>query len=96
METLHTILLGPYKYLLRSFIARLSSQQKDEVQAVLSSFNFSGIKVKLGSKLFKYYRSFVGRDFKSLAQCALYLFRSHFTPEERVTWLSLSKVSFVK
>ena len=28
METLHTILLGPYKYLLRSFIGRLQSKEK--------------------------------------------------------------------
>ena len=93
METLHTILLGPFKYLLRSFIGRLTKQQKNEINSILRTFNFSGFEVKLGSKLFKHYRSFVGRDFKCLAQCGLFVFRKHFITEERATWLALSKVS---
>ena len=47
METLHTILLGPYKYLLRLLIPRLSVSEKERVQAILLAFNFSGFTTKL-------------------------------------------------
>ena len=50
VEVLHTILVGPYKYLLRNLIPRLSNQ---EIQSILEDFNFSGFKIKLGSKLVK-------------------------------------------
>lgn len=85
METLHTILLGPYKYLLRKLIGRLSASEKVKIQSVLSSFNFSGFKVKMGTKLFKHYKSFIGRHFKCLAQCALFIFKNVFTPQEKAT-----------
>lgn len=39
VETLNTVLLRPYKYLLRQNV-------RNEVQAMVSSFNFSGISVK--------------------------------------------------
>ena len=42
METLHTILLGPYKYMLRSLMGRLTSAQKEEIQAKIKCFDFSG------------------------------------------------------
>ena len=93
METLHSVLLGPYKYFLRKLIARLSKQQKEEVQAILNAFNFSGFKVKLGAKLFKHHKSFVGRNFKAVAQCGLFVFRDYYTPQEKTVWLALSQVS---
>lgn len=92
VETLHTILLGPYKYLLRRLIPRLSTKQKDQVKACVSAFNFSGFDVKIGEKLCHHYRSFVGRDFKALAQCALFVFRNVFNPTESKVWIALSKV----
>ena len=41
VETLHTVLLGPYKYLLRSLITRMTATQKEELQACLSSYDFT-------------------------------------------------------
>lgn len=93
METLHTLLLGPYKYMLRRLIPRLSPAQKREIEAILASFNFSGIANKLDVKLLKHYKSFVGRNFKSLAQCALFVFRNYFSAAEKDVWTALSKVS---
>ena len=89
VELLHTLLLGPYKYLLRCLMKRLSAKEKEEIRSIVSSFNFSGFKVKLSPKISKYFRSFVGRDFKALAQCALFIFRHHFTENERSVWLAL-------
>ena len=73
-------------------MSRLTSKQRSQVQAVVSAFNFSGFSVKINTSLNNHFRSFVGRDFKALAQCALFIFRDYFTPEEKRAWLALSKV----
>ena len=39
-----------------------------------------------------HYQSFIGRDFKALAQIALFLLTLYMTEQEKVVWLSLSKV----
>ena len=92
METLHTILLGPYKYMLRSLMGRLTSAQKEGIQAKI---DFSGFEAKLGYNLCRHFRSFVGRDFKALAQIALFLLTPYMKPEEKILWLSLSKVHII-
>ncbi len=73
-------------------MSRLSTREKEEIQAVLSAFNFSGFKVKVSNKLIKHYKSFVGRDFKAVAQCALFVFKNYFSNAEKCVWLALSKV----
>ena len=75
-------------------MSRLTTKEKAEVQSVLSAFNFSGFKVKLGTKLTRHFKSFVGRDFKALAQSALFLFKCHFKETEKSVWLALSKASY--
>lgn len=92
METLHTVLLGPYKYLLRALMSRLTTAQKDDLQAHLVTFDFSGLNYKLSYNLTRHFRSFVGRDFKALAQVSLFLLGTYMTPEEKNVWLALSKV----
>lgn len=92
VETLHTILLGPYKYMFRSLMERLKSSEKEEIQARVESFDFSGLDTKLSYNLCRHFRSFVGRDFKALAQCALFLLGAYMTSKEKVLWISLSKV----
>ena len=37
VEVLHTILLGPYKYLLKDFMKQIGKQQKLEILARVSS-----------------------------------------------------------
>ena len=91
-ETLHTLLLGPYKYLLRSFMSKLSPGEKEKISAQILSFDFSGFKMKLSSKVCRHFRSFVGRDFKLLAQIALFIFGPYLSPDEVEVWLALSKV----
>ena len=92
VDVLHTLLLDPYKYLLRFRMARFSSQQRKEVLARINSFNFSGFALRLSRDISKYYKSFVGRDFKTLAQLALFVFPPLLTPSETEVWLALSKV----
>ena len=61
VETLHTILLGPYKYLLRTLMGHLTSAQKDDLHARLATFDFSGLDYKMSYNLIRHFRSFVGR-----------------------------------
>ena len=42
VEVLHTILLGPYKYLLCSLMGHLISAEKEELLARLKTFDYSG------------------------------------------------------
>ncbi len=61
MECLHTLLLGPCKYLLRSTILTLSTKQKEEVLARVRAFNYS---CKLQGNAIRHHQSFVGRGYK--------------------------------
>ena len=92
VEVLHTMLLGPYKYLLKEFMKRMSTDQKKELLAKLETFNYSGIDSKITGNLCYHYKSFVGRDYRSLAQIALHLLGSYFSDSEKAVWLALSKV----
>ena len=64
METLHTVLLGTCKYLLRSFMSKRNKGEKDEILARMSAFNSSGISTKIHGNVCFYYQSLVSRDFK--------------------------------
>ena len=69
---------------------RLSDVKNKQLQAIVSAFNFSGISSKMDNvKIVKHYRSFVGRNYKSLAQCGLFLFRDFFSNAEKHVWIAL-------
>ncbi len=95
VETLHTILLGPYKYLLRTIMGQLSHQQKEEVLARMRAFNYSAFKVRVYGNITRYFGSFVGRDFKAWAQMALFIIGPYLDEDEASVWLSLSKVYYL-
>ena len=92
LETLHTILLGLYKYLLRKLKSKLTVQQKNEVRARIASFPSSGLQYKVTSDVCRYTGSLVGRDFKSLAQMAPFVLIPYVDENEKGVWLALSKV----
>ena len=92
METLHTILLGPFKYLLKSVMRRLTSLQKRQLLARISTFNYSDFKGKVLGNIVSYHRSFVGRDYKAWAQMAPFVMLPYLSEGEREVWISLSKV----
>ena len=76
-------------------MGRLTSTQKEEVQARVESFDFSGFHNKLSYNLCRHFRSFVGRDFKAIAESSLFLLGPYMSPNEKIVWLSLSKVIFL-
>ena len=92
METLHTILLGPYKYLLKVTIPRLSGQEKQEVLAKMRAFNYSGFDGRVFGNVIRHHQSFVGRDYKAWAQMALFIIGNYLSDDQRRVLLSLSKV----
>jgi hypothetical protein len=91
VEVLHTILLGCCKYMLRQFMNDRSANQKKQIMARIKSFPHSGMNCMVSSNI-SYFKSFVGRDFKSLMQMALFVFEPYFNIPEKKCWLLLSKV----
>ena len=71
----------------------LTTAQNDEIQSRLASFDFSGLEYKLSYNLCRHFKSFVGRDFKALAEIALYLLTPYMSSGEKNVWLSLSNMS---
>jgi len=72
---------------------RVSPVQKEEIQARICSLDYSGIEFKLSYNLTRHFKSYVGRDFKAVAQVALHLLTPYMLPHEKTVWFSLSKVS---
>ena len=95
MESLHTIVLGPYKYLLKTTIPTLSAQQKEEVLARIRAFNYSGFDCRLLGNIIHYHKSFVGRDYKAWAQMAMTVIYPYLSNNDKVVWKALSKVSYI-
>ncbi|KAL5499990.1 hypothetical protein EMCRGX_G011474 [Ephydatia muelleri] len=92
LEALHVFLLGIYKYFLRDFMGCLSKREKNEIAGRIAAFNFSGFSHRLSRDITRYYRSFVGRDFKVLAQLSLFIFAPYLTASETEVWFGLSKL----
>ncbi len=92
VECLHTILLGPYKYFTCALFDRLSPAVKNQIQACIRTFNYSGFRSSLSGNICRYHQSFSGRDFKVWAQMCLFIIWDYLEPNEKQVWLNLSKV----
>ena len=92
VECLHTILLGPIKYLFGELMERLTPDQKMKVAARINSFPTSGFTIHLSGSMTKHHKSAHGRDFKPLAQMALFVIWDQLDDQEQPVWLSLCKV----
>lgn len=95
VESLHTILLGPYKYLLKATIPLLSLAEKEEVLARIRSFNYSGFGGRLIGNVVHHHKSFVGRDYKAWAQMALYIIYPYLSDNDKFLWIALSQVAIL-
>ena len=87
----HTILLGPYKYLLKYTLPKLSKQ---EILARIRAFNYSGFRERRNGNVIRHHQSFVGRDYKAWAQMAPYIIFPYLSPGDIAVWLALAKVLY--
>ena len=92
VECLHTILLGVGKYMLRSFMDQRSASEKREILARIAAFSYCGFSTHITGNIAYHYRSFVGRDFKSWLQMAMFIISPFVEQDERICWLLLAKV----
>ena len=67
IEILHTVLLGPVKYVLSATIQSLSQEQKDQLHTKISSTDMSAFPATIRGNITQSYGSYVGRDFMQLA-----------------------------
>ena len=73
-------------------MGRQNSTANAEIQTKIKAINFCGFEAKLSYNICRHYQSFIGRDFKALAQIALFLLTPYMTEQEKVVWLALLKV----
>ena len=74
-------------------MAKLNSQEKLKLRAVIAAFDYSGFDVKIVGNICSHHQSFVGRDYKAFAQMAPFIVYHFVSSEEIRLWLCLSKVS---
>ena len=93
-EILHTILLGPARYLLKATIQSLSQQQKDQLHAKIAALDMSAFPANIRGNITRNYGSYVGRDFKLWLQVAVFVLHNIIPHEKLLAWEYLSEVSF--
>lgn len=93
VEVLHTILLGPYKYLLKTTISQLTPLQKKEVLSRMNAFNYSGFNCRVIGNIIHHHKSFVSFSCKAWAQMALSIMSPYLQDSQKVVWTALGKVS---
>ena len=96
VEVLHTILLGLCKYMLKSFMGSRSSVEKQEILARIASLPPSGLSCRITGNIAYHYQSFVGRDYKSWMQIAVFIVHPYLSENGIRCWHLLSKVHMHK
>lgn len=92
IEILHTILLGPVKYLLSSTIKSLNQHEKDQLHAKISALDMSAFAANIRGNITRNYGSYVGRDFKLWMQVAVFVLQGIIPDENLLIWELLSEV----
>lgn len=92
IEILHTVLLGPVKYLLSSTIKAFSQDEKDKLHARIGSLDMSSFPAKIRGNITRNYGSYVGRDYKLWMQLAVFVLQDIISDEHLLVWELLSEV----
>ena len=92
VEILHTILLGPVKYLVKKTFPNFSAAHKRKVKGKIEAFDFSAFPRRLSSTFIKNYGSSVGRDFKLWAQIAVFILDGFISDRELLVWFYLCEI----
>ena len=92
IEILHTILLGPVKYLLLSTIKSASQQKKEQLHSKIQSMDTSAFAAKIRGNITRNYGSYDWRDFKLWMQVAVFILKDIVPDEQLLVWELLSEV----
>lgn len=95
VEVLHTILLGPCKYLLKTIMPSLTHQNKQEILARLRSFSTSGLSGKMYGNVCDHYGSFVGRDYKAWSEVAPFIWSPYLSEGQKKVLKCYCKVFWI-
>ena len=74
-------------------MSKRKEEEKKQILAKMSTFNYSGFSTKVHGNVCYYYQSFVGRDFKGWMQMALFIISLFLSEEQKKVWILLSKVT---
>ena len=75
-------------------MGKVSTTQKKEIAAKIASFPSSGMSLSLSPGIVHHHQSFVGKDFKALAEMAPFVLWNYLDDKEKKVWLNLSKVRY--
>ena len=92
VEVLHTLLLGPVKYLLAATIKGLTPEEKQKLHVKTAALDMSCLERRIRGNITKTYGSFVGRDFKLWMQVAAFTLQDLISEEHLTVWVALSEV----
>lgn len=102
VEILHTVLLGPVKYAMAEAVGRLKRQPAVTARLIAraNSMDPTGLYRPLqGRQMVTHYGSLVGKDYKSLIQCAPFIFHPIVDAKElqmHVAFATLTKLVFTR
>lgn len=95
VEILHTILLGPVRYLLKATIQSLSTEQKSQMHAKVTALDMKPFSRCIKGNITRNYGSYVGRDFKLWIQVAVFVLQNLIPDEDLSVWQLLSEVILI-
>ncbi|KAL7746083.1 hypothetical protein RI367_008606 [Sorochytrium milnesiophthora] len=92
VEVLHTVLLGPVKYVLQTLVKSITIEQKSTLRRRFNVLNADGFLRNISGRALVYHGFLVGRDFKDFVQVASSAFLGPITREdqdklEALSWL---------
>ena len=73
-------------------MTKRKEEDKKEILARMSAFNYSGFSTKVHGNVCYYYQSFVGRDFKGWMQMAIFIISSYLTEKCLATYVEGMKL----
>ena len=77
--------------MLRSFMDSRTASEKRLIGTMVKHFSYCGFSCRVTGNV-RYYKSFVGRDFKAFMQMAMFIVPTYLQEDEQKCWFLLSKV----
>ncbi|KAA1082985.1 hypothetical protein PGT21_022018 [Puccinia graminis f. sp. tritici] len=91
VEILHVILLGVVKYVFNDFMNGLNKTNYNKLEACLRSFNTDSLNIPhiQASYMMAHYKSFVGKDYRTILQLAPFVLFQFMNESQKELWVSM-------